>query len=410
MNRERIDTVIIGGGQAGLAMSYLLTQQDREHVILEKNQRVGSSWQNRWDSFHLVTPNWQLQLPGFHYEGDNPDGFMPRDEVVSYLENYAASFNPPIRFGVEVTSVEQSDNVGRYFVNTIEGGYEANNVVVATGTFQYPNIPESSKNMSGKVEQLHSSEYRNPDGLPDGGVLVIGSGQSGCQIAQELKESGREVRMCIGEAGRLPRRYRGRDGMWWAMKLGMTERTVEQLDSPDERFVANPQISGKDGGQDINLHEFARDGMRLHGHLQYARNGQILIAEDMHQSLAAADQMATQFRRGVDKLVAETGLDAPEEKVDEPQDGYKQEEVSKLDLENAGIKNAIWATGYRWDYSWVKLPIFDDFDYPVQEKGVTDYPGLYFVGLHWLHKLKSGIFLGLGEDATHVAEHIAGRD
>jgi len=166
----------------------------------------------------------------------------------------------------------------------------------------------------------------------------------------------------------------------------------------------------KDGGQDINLHEFARDGMRLYGHLQYAQNGQILIAEDMHQSLATADRMATQFRKGVDKLVDEAGLDAPEEKVEEPQDGYEQEEVSKLDLENAGIKNVIWATGYRWDYSWVKLPIFDDFDYPVQEKGVTDYPGLYFVGLHWLHKLKSGIFLGLGEDATHVAEHIAGRD
>lgn len=407
--RQQIDTVVVGGGQAGLAMSYLLTQQDREHVILEKGRRVGESWRGRWDSFTLVTPNWQLQLPGFPYEGDDPEGFLSRDEVVAYLEEYVALFDPPLRFGVEVNAVERSEEGDGYLVHTPERVYEASNVVVAAGTFQHPDIPAFSGNVPEDIVQRHSSEYRNPQALPDGPVLVVGSGQSGCQIAQELNEGGRKVTLCTGSAGRLPRRYRGKDGMWWAVELGIADQTVDELESPEERFDANPQISGKEGGQEINLHQFAREGIVLLGHLEHIQDQKAFLASDLHENLAAADKAVEQFRKGVDKYVRKTGLGVPKETVSEPRDGYDQEQITQLDLVEAGIRTIIWATGFGRDYSWVRLPVFDEYGYPVQERGVTEYPGLYFLGLHWLHKLKSGLFLGVGEDAGHVAEHIAER-
>lgn len=406
---EKRDTIIVGGGQAGLAMSYLLTQQGRDHVILEKGQRIGKSWRGRWDSFTLVTPNWQLQLPGFPYQGDDPEGFLTRDEVVRYLEEYAATFDPPLRFGVEVTAIEENDDGDGYLVHTTDRAYEAANVVVAVGAFQYPHIPAFSQDAPEEIVQLHSSEYRNPEALPEGGVLVVGSGQSGCQIAQELNESGRQVYLCTSGVGRLPRRYRGKDGMWWGVQLGMTDRTVDDLESPEERFAANPQISGKDGGQEINLHQFARDGIRLLGRLEDFRDQQAILAPDLHQNLAISDKMAAEFRKGVDKLVSKKGLDVPEESVTELQDGYEQQVITELDLEEAGIGVILWATGFDRDFSWIELPIFDEWGYPIQERGVTEYPGLYFLGLHWLHTLKSGLFLGVGDDAEHIAEHIARR-
>lgn len=356
-----------------------------------------------------MTPNWQLQLPGHPYQGDDPDGFLTRDEVVAYLEKYAAKFDPPLRFGVEVTAVERKDSGSGYWVHTSNCTYEADNVVVAVGAFQFPSIPEFSQKVPNDIAQLHSSDYQNPDVLPDGNVLVLGSGQSGCQIAQELHESGREVYLATSKVGRLPRRYRGKDGMWWAIKLGIVSQTVDELDSPAERFAPNPQISGKDGGQDINLYQFARDGITLLGHLEDIQGQKAILAEDLYENLAAGDKQATQFRKGVDKYVSETGLDVPEEQVDEPQDGYAQEEIKALDLAQAGIGVIIWATGFDRDFSWIDLPLFDKWGYPLQEQGVTDYPGLYFLGLHWLHTLKSGLFLGVGEDAEHIAEHLKER-
>ncbi|MCF7803864.1 MAG: NAD(P)-binding domain-containing protein [Candidatus Marinimicrobia bacterium] len=404
-----IDTVIIGGGQAGLAMSYLLTQQDREHLILEKQQRIGESWRNRWDSFTLVTPNWQLQLPGFPYQGDDPDGFLSRDEVVKYLEDYTASFNPPIRYGIEVKSVKRDVASEKYMIHTDDQAYEATNVVVAVGTHQFPNIPECRKKVPPEMNQLHSCDYKNPESLPKGGVLVVGSGQSGSQIAKELHENGRKVHLCVGSARRLPRQYRGRDCMWWADQLGIFDETMEQLDSPAERFAANPQVSGQNGGQDINLHQFARDGITLLGRLEDVNDGRIFLAKDLHQNLAAADKMAEQIRQGADTFVEKAGLDLPEEEVDEPKDGFEQEEIPELDLAENGINNILWATGFGWDYNWIHLPVFDEFDYPIQQQGVTEYPGLYFLGLHFLHTRKSGLFLGLGEDARYVADHLAER-
>lgn len=402
------DTVIIGGGQAGLALSRLLTDQDRDHVVLEREHQLASSWRRRWDAFRLVTPNWQLRLPGHHYDGDDPDGFLARDEVVAHLVDYAGSFDPPVRFGVTATLVTR-DGDG-YRVETTDGTHRARNVVVATGTFQDPSLPAASRTAPGHVEQVHSSDYRNATTLPDGGVLVVGSGQSGCQIARELHEAGRDVHLSVGSATRLPRRYRGRDGMWWAIQLGITDQTVDELDSPAERFEPNPQISGQDGGRDVNLHDFARDGITLLGRLADIRDGCAHFAGDLHERLAAADRAAAGFRDAVDALVDRAGLDAPEEAVSEPRDGFDREQVPELDLDEAGISTILWATGYTFDYGWIDLPILDEHGYPVQRRGVTEYAGLYFLGLHWMHMLKSSLFLGVGDDAAHVAAHIARRD
>lgn len=407
--REQIDTLVIGGGQAGLSVSYYLNRQDREHVVLEKN-RIGETWRSRkWDSFTLVTPNWQLQLPGFPYDGDNPDGYLPREEIVQYLEDYTTLFDPPVRLGVEARSVESNSNGDGFKIETSAGVLEASNVIVATGTFQTPSIPDFSQKIMPQVVQIHSSRYQNTDALPPGAVLVVGSGQSGCQIVEELHQSGRKVYLCTSKVGRAPRRYRGKDFIKWLHEIGMLDNTVDTLDSPEERFSPNPHVSGKNGGCTLNLHRFARNGVTLLGRLKNARRSKIELEKDLMDNLAMADQFASELKKGIDTFIEKAGIDAPEENHQDLNDGYDCEMITQLDLESENITSIIWAVGYDFDFSWIKFPIFDEFGYPVQKRGVTEQPGLYFLGLHWMHTLKSGLFLGVGDDAAHIAGHIADR-
>jgi len=405
---ERLNTVVIGGGQAGLSISYYLTEQDREHVVLEKD-RPGEAWRSKkWDSFTLVTPNRQMQLPGFGYEGDDPHGFLTRDEVVQTIDDFIGSFDPPLRLGVKALSVEGKRD--GFTVETDAGSVDARNVVVATGTFQKPRIPTFSQGISPPVTQMHSSRYRNPERLPPGAVLVVGSGQSGCQITEELYESGREVYLSTSRVGRAPRRYRGKDFTWWLDNMGFVDRTVDQLDSPAERFDPNPHVTGKDGGHTLNLHQFALDGVTLLGRLEGARGPEVHAADDLHENLAAADKGATEMKKGVDTFIEKAGIDAPKEDEEELRAGYDAEVITELDLASAGIRTIVWATGYAFDFSGlVKFPIWDEFGYPVQERGVTEVPGLYFLGLHWMHTIKSGLFAGIADDAAYVAEQIDGR-
>lgn len=406
---QHLDTLIIGGGQAGLCASYHLTQADREHLVLEK-ERVDKAWRDeRWDSFTLVTPNWQLRLPGMEYDGDAPDGFLTREEMVDYLDAFIASFDPPVREGVEATAVEAAPDSDDLIVRTSADDYRADNVIVATGTFQQPGIPDFSEKLTNDVTQLHTRDYRNPDQLPPGAVLVVGSGQSGCQIAEELNESGREVYLATGSATRLPRRYRGTDSMRWLVRTGFIDRTVEDLPSPEERFRPNPHVSGRDGGHTINLHQLCRDGIALLGRAIGGQGTQVRIAPDLKENLAAADDFAQEFKQNIDKFIAAKGIDAPEDDLPELDDGYDLPVLTELDLDAAGISTIVWATGYDFDFSWVDFPIFDEYGYPIQKRGVTEQPGLYFLGLHWLHTLKSGLLLGVGEEAAHVVEHIKGR-
>jgi putative flavoprotein involved in K+ transport len=282
-------------------------------------------------------------------------------------------------------------------------------VVIATGLFQRPKIPTFSADLSSQITQIHSGQYRNPQSLPPGAVLVAGSAPSGCQIAQELYQSGRRVYLCTGSAGRAPRRYRGKDIYEWLYLSGFLDRTTDKLPSPKAKFDANPHVSGRDGGQTLNLHQFARDGVVLLGRLQGGREGKIWLAPDLKDSLAKADQVEADIVKLVDGYIAQNGLDAPQENLPVLRDGYEAQEISELDLRSAGITTIIWAMGYRFDFNLVKLPIFDDDGYPIQKRGVTGHPGLYFVGLPWLYKQKSGLLVGVGEDADFIASTIANR-
>ena len=410
---QLIDTVVIGAGQAGLAISYYLTQQARTHVVLDKRGEVGSAWRDgRWDSFTLVTPNWSVRLPGFPYGGDDPDGFMKRAEVISHLEQYASSFGAPVHCGVMVTAVDPAPGGSGYLVSTADGDtFAAANVVVATGSYQFPKTPALSGTLPQRMVQLHSSFYRNPSFLPPGAVLVVGSADTGCQITEELYESGRQVYLCVGRAIRVPRRYRGRDVVFWGDALGKFEQTADQL-PPGARFAANPQATGKNGGHTLNLHHFARNGVVLLGRLVGAHDNTIALAADLPENLAGADKASDNFKNDVDAFVRRSGMDVPDpepDSIDEARSDAGNNSPATLDLQAAGITSVIWANGYGFDYSWVQLPVLDAWGFPLQQRGVTEFPGLYFLGMNLLHKRKSGILFGVGEDAEHVAAHIAVR-
>jgi len=406
---EYVDTVIVGGGQAGLAVSYYSTQQGRAHTVLEQASQPAEAWRNhRWDSFTLVTPNWTVRMPGAEYQGDDPDGFMPRDEIVAYLEGYIERFRLPIRYGVRVSSVEP--NGAGYLVHTNEATIKTSNVVIATGLFQKPRIPALSANLPVEIQQLHSSEYRNPAALPAGAVLVVGSAQSGGQIAEELYQSGRKVYLCMSGAGRGPRRYRGQDIVWWMDRAGLTSVTVDKLPSPKDKFASNPLVSGKDGGRTLNPHQFARDGVVLLGRMQGAQGGKITLAPDLKESLAKSDKFQADLLKRIDDYIEKAGLDVPQDTLPELRDGYDAEAITELDVQSAGISSVIWATGYTFDFGLVKLPVLDADGYPIQKRGVTDFPGLYFVGLPWLHTAQSGVFGGVGDDAAAIVADISGRE
>lgn len=408
--QQKIETIIIGGGQAGLATSYHLTQLAREHVVFEQAAKAGNAWRNdRWDSFTLLTPNWSFRLPGAEYQDKLPDGFMPRDEIVSNFENYVKNFHIPVQYQARVNSVKQNEKADGYIVHAGETVWETRNVVMATGLYQQPKIPTFGADLATSILQLHSGEYRNPQSLPDGAVLVVGSAQSGCQIAEELYKSGRKVYLCVGSAGRVPRRYRGKDIYDWMNLIGLLDRTVDRLPSPAAKFGSNPHVTGRDGGRTLNLHQFARDGVVLLGHLRNGHENNIQLADDLKENLAKADKFEADLVRQIDEYIEKNGLNVPPEILPVLQNGFEAKEYTEIDLTKAGITTIIWALGYRFDFSLVKLPAFDSDGYPIQKRGVTDFPGLFFVGMPWLYKYKSGHLLGVGKDAEYIASAINDR-
>jgi len=406
---EQVETVIIGGGQAGLATSYCLGQLGRENVVLEQAAYAGSAWRDgRWDSFTLVTPNWTVRLPGAEYQGSNPDGFMGRDELVRYFEQYIERYHLPVRYETRVNSIDSLNGAG-YWVQAGEISWKARNVVVASGLFQTPRIPDYSRTIPSNILQLHSGAYRNPAALPPGAVLVVGSAQSGCQIAEELYQSGRKVYLCVGgSSGRMPRRYRGQDIFAWLIRTGFVNRTVANLPSPRARFAGNPHLSGKNGGHILNLHQFYRDGVTLLGHLQGAQDGKVWLDADLKENLAKVDQFETNITKMIDDYIAKNGIAAPEETLPVLRDGYNESENLSLDLKSAGISTVIWSLGYRFNFNLVHLPVFDSDGFPVTDHNAASYPGLYFVGMPWVTMQKSGILWGIGDDASFIAQSIVG--
>jgi putative flavoprotein involved in K+ transport len=403
---QRIETVIVGGGQAGLATSYFLQQFGREHVVLEQAARPASAWRNgRWDSFTLVTPNWAFRIPGAEYDGTDRDGFMPRDEVIARFDRYVERFRLPVQCNTRVDAIEPIER-GGYWVKTQEGTFEARNVVVATGFFQQPKLPPFAAGISPHVTQLHSSQYRNPASLRPGAVLVIGSAQSGCQIAEELYQRGRTVYLATGSAGRVPRRYRGKDVIEWLDRTGLFNLTPEQLPPGMTKFGGIPHFSGTKGGHSLNLHQFARDGVILLGHLRGAVGENVTFAPDLHDNLTSADTFEREAVKMIDGYIQANGLDAPPEELPLLRDGFAQPVIEDLDLMAAGIGTIIWAMGYTFDFGLVKLPVRDGDGFPIQTSGVTNFPGLYFVGMPWMPTERSGFLLGVGDSARSIASQI----
>ena len=403
---ERVDTIVVGGGQAGLATSYFLTRHNREHVVLERG-RVGETWRSqRWDGFFLNTPNSAQRLPGYEYSGDEPDAFLPLAGVIEYLEGYARSFGAPIRERSNVTSLRRAGD--RYAVETDEGTIEADNVVVTTGAFQQPRPRVPGVEAAPVGLQLTTSEYRRPEQLPAGAVLVVGGGQSGCQITDELLRAGRDVCLAVGRCPWFPRRYRGRDLVDWAMDIGLLDQTVDSLPSPEARLACNPPISGNNGGHDCHPRWLAGRGALVVGRLEHVAGTKVRFAAGVEETLFAGDQFAAERMSDIDRYIDERGIDAP---AAEPREGGPSPVVDtpELDLREAGIESILWATGFRPDYSWIDLEVSDEHGWPTQRRGVSPYDGLYFVGVNWLHKRKSALFCGVGEDAEHVVSHLVAR-
>ncbi len=408
--RHRV--AIIGAGQAGLSLSHELTRLKVEHVILEKGV-VANAWlTQRWDSFCLVTPNWMLRLPGRQYEGDEPDAFMPGSEFVHWLQEYARSFAAPVRTGVEVTRVSRSGS--GFLLSTSTGQIACDNVVIATATYQTPRIPDLAAHIAPAIRQIHAADYRNPAQLPAGAVLVVGSAQSGCQIAEELHLAGRPVYLSTSSAGRLPRRYRGRDANDWQDRMGLLDRTPDMLESPAARFRGDPHLTGTGGGRTLNLHTFAAAGIRLLGRLSAVDGDVMRFDDDLARNMLAADDFAERFCAMVDDYIAREAIVAPPADASNSDfGGVRRARAPAAPLAiragETGIGSVVWATGFRYDFSWVEAASFDAFGYPVQERGASAIPGLFFLGLNWMHKRKSGIIYGVGDDAEYLAPMIAAR-
>ena len=400
---ENVDVVVVGAGQAGLSVSRELAVAGVEHVVLERG-RVGQTWRGRWDSFCLVTPNWTVRLPGGEYDGDDPDGYLPRDEIVAHLEGWANGFDAPVREEVEARSLRREDD-GAFLLETTEGEIRARHVVLGTGAYQKAFRPRAAADLPSDLPALDVADYRNPDELPPGRIVVVGSGQSGCQIAEELHQSGRDVVLSCGRAPWVPRRLGGRDIVWWVLNGGFLDQTADSLPTEDAKLWANFQASGHQGGHDLHTRTLRAMGVTLVGRFIGADDRRALFAQDLRRSVEWGDERFDQLMDLVRKLVAERGLELP----DMPQPGPIGEEgPAEIDLRDVGA--VVFAGGFRPDYrSWVRIPgAFDPDGFPIQEDGrSTVADGLSFIGVHFMRKRKSTLLVGVGEDAGIVARAIA---
>lgn len=404
-DKIEIDTLVIGAGQAGVAMSEHLTRCGIPHLVLEKN-RIAEAWRTgRWDSLVANGPAWHDRFPGMTFEGIDPDGFVPKEKIADYFAAYADKFNAPIRTGVEVKHLQR--NLGRpgFRVETSEGVIEARHVVAATGPFQRPVIPPiAPKNDS--LTQLHSAQYRNPQQLPSGAVLIVGAGSSGVQIADELRRAGKQVYLSVGAHDRPPRAYRNRDFCWWLGVLGLWDATATQ---PGKEHVTIA-VSGAQGGYTVDFRKLAAEGVHLVGVTRAFQNGNVTFADNLKENITLGDENYLALLDAADAYIARNGLDLPEDPNARqllPDPECMLNPLLTLNLAQAGITAIIWATGYTADYSWLGVDTFDNQGKPLHQRGVSNEPGIYFLGLPWLSRRGSTFIWGVWHDAKYIADHIA---
>ena len=400
---RNVDVVVVGAGQAGLATSYHLARHGIEHVVLDRG-RVAESWRTRrWDSFALNGPNWAFILPDYEYDGPDPDAFMVRDELVGRFSDYAAHINAPVEEGVDVARVTRDELSDRYLLTTSKGEVSARAVVAATGPYQLRRRPKNSLDQN--IAQLNTDAFRNAGALPAGGVLIVGSGQSGGQVAEDLRQAGRDVWLATGTCGWIPRRYRGRDNVAWRWDMGMFDDTVEKLGHA-LRLACPPLQTGVDGGRDMNLMTLRAQGITLTGRFLAADGHTVTLADDLEANATGSDTAAVAIRKRIDAFIAQRGIDAPPAEPFEPASGFGGAPTT-LDLRALDINTVIWATGFALDFSWIDLDLEPVDGYPAQTQGVSRHRGLYFMGLQLMHTRKSGLIFGVGEDAAHISGVIA---
>jgi putative flavoprotein involved in K+ transport len=405
MTIEKVDTLVVGGGQAGLAMSEHLSSCAVPHLVLERH-RIAERWRSeRWDSLVANGPAWHDRFPGMEFSDVDPDGFAPKEDVADYLVAYAEKIAAPVRCGVEVREIQRLLGRPGFRVETTDGVIEASNVVAATGPFQRPVVPALVPGSAGLM-QIHSSAYRNPGQLPEGAVLVVGAGSSGVQIAEELLRAGRRVYLSVGPHDRPPRAYRGLDYCWWLGVLGKWDAEARE---PGTEHVTI-SVSGADGGRTVDFRRLAGQGMTLVGRTASYKDGVVTFAPDLADNLARGDANYTSLLDEADAYVARNGLDIPEEpeaRKIEPDPQCVTDPILELSLAEAGIAAIIWATGFALDYSWLKVDSFDEKGRPKHQRGVSAEPGIYFLGLPWQSRRASSFIWGVWHDAKHLADHIS---
>lgn len=409
---EHIPVAVVGAGQAGLSVSWYLGRAGVDHVVLEAETPVHAWTDSRWDNFTLVTPNWHCRLPGFQYSGPDPDGFMTRDEVVAWLGGWLETFDAPVACHTRVSRLAHNASGGFELTLRTSSGEQSlacDEVVIATGGYPLPVIPPYAGSLDPSVTQLHSEQYRNAAQLPEGAVVVVGSGQSGTQIAEDLHLAGRRVHLAIGNAPRVARFYRGRDCMTWLADMGIYDIPAQQYPGGKAAIEkTNHYVTGRDGGRDIDLRRFAVEGMQLYGTLTDGKDSTLRFAPTLKSALDHADSVYNAICADIDRYIAREAIAAP------PPSAYTpvwkpHAERDVLDLAAEGVSAIVWAIGYRPDYRWIEASAFDGGGRPMQTRGITAVPGLSFIGLPWMHTWGSGRFLGIDRDAAHVAGTIAER-